>query len=90
MVYHQIVGIPIGTNFAPPIADLFLYYYERDFMSDLQKSKLYDLIDMFNNTSRYLDDIFPIDYPKFKKKGRDLTQSYDKSPYTNRRVKRAK
>ena len=26
----------------------------------------------------------------FEKKGRDLTQSYDKSPYTNRNVKRAK
>ena len=39
MVYQQIVGIPMGTNCAPLIADLFLYCYERDFMSDLQKSK---------------------------------------------------
>ena len=30
-------------------------------MSDLQKSKRFDLIDMFNDTSRYLDDIFTID-----------------------------
>ena len=28
-------------------ADLFLYCYERDFMSDLYQSKRYDLIDMF-------------------------------------------
>ena len=28
--------------------------------------------------------------PSKEKKGRDLTQSYDKSPYTNRNVKRAK
>ena len=28
MVYQQIVGIPLGTNFAPLIADLFLYCYE--------------------------------------------------------------
>ena len=63
MVYQQIVGIPMGTNCAPYtcIADLFLYCYERDFMSDLQKSKRVDLIDMFNDTSRYLDDIFTID-----------------------------
>ena len=27
----------------------------------------YDLIDMFNNTSRYLDDIFTIDNPEFEK-----------------------
>ena len=28
--------------------------------------------------------------PTKREKGRDLTQSYDKSPYTNRNVKRAK
>ena len=28
--------------------------------------------------------------PEAREKGRDLTQSYDKSPYTNRNVKRAK
>ena len=44
MVYQQIVGIPMGTNCAPLIADLFLYCYERDFISDLQKSKRFDLI----------------------------------------------
>ena len=50
MVYQQIVGIPMGTNCAPLIADLFLFCYERDFMSSLHKSKRYDLIDMFNDT----------------------------------------
>ena len=64
MVYQQIVGIPMGTNCAPLIADLFLYCYERDFMSDIQKSKRQDLIDMFNDTSRYLGDIFTIDNPE--------------------------
>ena len=72
MVYQQIVGIPMGTNCAPLIADLFLYCYERDFMSDLQKSKRFDLIDMFNDTSRYLDDIFTVDNPEFKKHISDI------------------
>ena len=36
-------------------------------MSNLHKSKKYDLIDMFNDTSRYLDDIFTIDNPEFEK-----------------------
>ena len=62
---QQIVGIPMGTNCAPLIADLFLYCYEREFMSTLQKPKRFDLIDKFNVTSRYLDDIFNIDYPVF-------------------------
>ena len=34
-------------------------------MSNFQKSKRYDLIDHFNNTSPYLDDIFTIDIPEF-------------------------
>ena len=67
MVYQKIVGIPMGTNCAPLIADLFLFCYERDFMSNLYKCKQYDLIDMFNDTSRYLDDIFTIDNPEFEK-----------------------
>ena len=36
MVYQQIVGIPMGTNCAPLIADLFLYCYERDFVRPSQ------------------------------------------------------
>ena len=61
MVYKQKVGIPMDTDCAPLIADLFLYCYERDFKSELYKSKRYDLIDKFNDTSRYLDNIFTID-----------------------------
>ena len=67
MVYQQKVGIPMGTNCAPLIADLILFCYERDVMSNLHKSKRYDLIDMFNDTSRYLDDIFTVDNPEFEK-----------------------
>ena len=29
-LYRQIVGIPMGTNCAPLVADLFLFCYERD------------------------------------------------------------
>ena len=36
-------------------------------MSDLHKSKRHDLIDMCNDTTRYLDDIFTIDNPEFEK-----------------------
>ena len=57
MIYQQMAGISMGTNFAPLIADLFLYCYERKFISNLQKSKRFDLIDKFNDISRYLDDI---------------------------------
>ena len=55
----------MGTNCAPLIADLFLYCYERGFMSNLEKSKGFDLIDKFNDTSRHFDDTFTIDNPAF-------------------------
>ena len=72
MVYQQIVGIPMGTNCAPLIADLFLYCYERDFMSNLQKSERFDLIDKFNDTSRYIDNIFTIDNLAFAEQIPDI------------------
>ena len=30
-LYRQIVGIPMGANYAPLVADLFLLCYEREF-----------------------------------------------------------
>ena len=48
------------TNCAPPIADLFLFCYERDFMMYLSDDKQADIIDAFNTTSIYLDDILNI------------------------------
>ena len=47
----------MGTNCAF-VADLFLFCYERDFMKSLTKEKRNDMIDAFNSTSRYLDDLF--------------------------------
>ena len=34
-LYRQVVGIPMGTNCAPLVEDLFLFCYERDFMFSL-------------------------------------------------------
>ena len=50
----------MGTNCAPLVADLFLFFYERDFMMSLSDDKQADVIDAFNTTSRYLDDILNI------------------------------
>ena len=62
-LYRQFVGIPMGTNCAPLVADLFLFCYERDFMSDNNQT---DIIEAFNSTSRYLDDLLNIDNPYFE------------------------
>ena len=44
-MYRQLVGIPIGTNCAPLVADLFLFCYERDFMLSLSDSCQVDLFE---------------------------------------------
>ena len=51
-LYRQFVGIPMGTNCAPFVADLLLFCYERDFMLCLSGDKEADII-AFGSTSRY-------------------------------------
>ena len=43
-LYRQIVGIPMGTNCAPLVADLFLFCYERDFMLSLYDNNQTDIL----------------------------------------------
>ena len=65
-LYRQIVGIPMGTKCAPLVADLFLFCYERDFMTSLSDDNQADIIEAFNSTSIYLDDLINIDSPYFE------------------------
>ena len=44
-LYRQIVGIPMGTNCAPLVADLLLFRYERDFMLSLTDNIQTDIIE---------------------------------------------
>ena len=56
----------MGNNCDPLGADLFLFCYERDFMKSITKEKRYDLIDAFNSTSRYPDNLLNIDNIHFE------------------------
>ena len=51
----------MGTNCARLVADLFLFCYERDFTKSLSRENQADIIEAFNSTSRYLDDLLNID-----------------------------
>ena len=74
-IYRQVIGIPMGTNCAPLIADLFLFCYEKDFMLSLNTNTQADVILSFNNTSRYLDDIFNMDNKFFHSMIKDIYPS---------------
>ena len=53
----------IGTKCAPLVADLLLFYNERDFMTSLSDDNQADIIEAFTSTSRYLGDLIDIDNP---------------------------
>ena len=38
IIFLQIIGISMGTNCAPPLADLFLYSYQAEFIQTPIKS----------------------------------------------------
>ena len=56
----------MGTNGALLVTDLFLFCYERDFMASLSDDKQADIIEAFNPTYRYLDNLLNIDNPYFE------------------------
>ena len=55
-IFQQTIGIPMGTNCAPLLADLFLYSYEAEFVY---------LAQQFNFTYRYIDDVLSLKNTKF-------------------------
>jgi hypothetical protein len=63
-VFQQSVGIPMGTNCAP-LADLFLYSSEAEFIQKLLHEKKKSLVVAFNSTFRYIDDVLSINNNQF-------------------------
>jgi len=57
-ILQQTVGIPMGINCAPLLADLFLYSYEGNFIQRLLRKNEKKLTRSFNFTFRYTDDVF--------------------------------
>ena len=65
-VFQQIVGIPMGTNCAPLLADIFLYSYEAEFIQSLLSTGRKQLASRFNFTYRYIDDVLSINNQEFE------------------------
>ena len=49
------------------VADLFLFCHERDFVRSLSGDSQADIIEAFNSSSRYLDDVLNADNPYFER-----------------------
>ena len=59
LCFKQIIGIPIGVDCAPSVANLTLFKYEYDYISKLVKSD-YRRALKFNGCFRLMDDISSI------------------------------
>ena len=55
-VFRQSIGIPMGIDPVPQMANLYLYYYEAKFMEMLTKEN-YSAAKKFNYTRRFIDDL---------------------------------
>ena len=56
----QVVGVAVGTNCAPLVADLFLYCCDGYFIDSLNHDNQADVIEAFNSTSKCLDDLWTL------------------------------
>ena len=67
VIFQQTIGIPMGTNCAPLLADLFLYTYEAEFIQYLIARKQKNIAQSFNFTYRYIDDVLSLSNSDFDK-----------------------
>ena len=64
-LFRQVIGIPMGTNCAPLLADLFLYSYENEFLDNMIRSGHRRLARSFNLCYRYIDELIVFNNKKF-------------------------
>jgi hypothetical protein len=57
-LFRQKIGIPMGTDCAPFLANLFLYSYEYEWIDNQRIAKNYPKLNAFKNCCRYIDDLF--------------------------------
>ena len=64
-LFHQAIGIPMGTNCALLLADLSLYSYGNEFLDKVIRSGHSRLARSFNLCYRYIDDLIVFNNKKF-------------------------
>ena len=64
-VYRQTIVIPMGTDCAPQLANLFLFHYEYLYMKNLIYGNLC-MAKQVNDTVRYIDDLLTLNNSNFE------------------------
>ena len=66
-LFRQSIGMPMGTNCAPLLVNLFLYSYEVEFLRPMKKSNK-----KLAKASCYIDDLININKPRLKQFLKDI------------------
>jgi len=64
-VFQQTIGIPMGTKCTQLLADLFLRAYEANVLQGLLKNKDRILVQTFNSSFRYIEDVLSLNNSRF-------------------------
>ena len=56
-IFQKTIGIPMGTNYAPLLANLFLYSYETEFLQGLIQKKKIKEARSFNFTNKKIMEV---------------------------------
>ena len=59
-LFRQTIGIPMGTDCAPFLANLYLYSYEYQWLLKKYENKEFEKLKKFNYCFRYIDDLLCI------------------------------
>ena len=70
-VFKQSIGIPMGTDCAPLLANLYLFYFEYKFLKNLMKNNLAK-VRSFTYSFWYIDDLLTINNPCFENNVKEI------------------
>ena len=59
-IYRQIIGIPMGTNCAPFIANIYLHTFEYEYIKKLVSKGELNAATLLSNMFRYQDDCIAV------------------------------
>ena len=59
-LFQQVIGIPMGTDCAPFLANLFLYSYEHRWINKQRELNNWHVLKHFRSCNRYIDDLLMI------------------------------
>ena len=63
-LFRRVIGIPVGMNSAPLLADLFLYSYENESLDNMIRSGHRRPARSFSLCYRYIDDLIVVNKKK--------------------------